>query len=57
LPDGLAAVDYGWASWVLTAMSLLSLGWSLRDALSGARATRTKKQGDRRRGAHPPASA
>lgn len=45
LPDGLASVDYGWASWVLSAMSLLSLGWSLRDALSGTLSPRRKKAG------------
>lgn len=56
-PDGLVAVNYGWASWMLSAMSLLSLGWSLRDASSGMRAARKEKQGDKRRGAHPPASA
>lgn len=27
-------VDYGWASWVLSAMAALSLGWSVRDAIS-----------------------
>ena len=57
LPNGLAAINYGWASWVLSVMALLSLGWSLRDALSGLRAARKTKQGDERHGAHPPASA
>ena len=33
LPDGLARVDYGWASWVLSAMSVVSLGWSVRDGV------------------------
>lgn len=57
LSDGLVGVDYGWASWVLSVMALLSLGWSLRDAVSGLRQARTRKKGDERRGAHPPASA
>lgn len=56
-PDGLAAVSHGWASWVLSAMALLSLGWSLRDAVCAMRTARTKKQEDGRRGAHPPKSA
>jgi hypothetical protein len=37
LPDGLAPVDHGWASWVLTAMALGALGWALRDALAALR--------------------
>jgi hypothetical protein len=30
----LLRVDYGWASWVLSAMALLSLGWAVRDGLN-----------------------
>lgn len=34
-PDRLLRVNYGWASWLLSAMALLSLGWSVRDGLKG----------------------
>jgi len=37
LPTGLAPVDHGWASWVLTAMALGALGWALRDGLAALR--------------------
>lgn len=40
LPTALAGVDYGWASWLLTAMGIGSLGWAVRDALSIARLRR-----------------
>ncbi|HEU4852554.1 MAG TPA: hypothetical protein VFT37_10425 [Telluria sp.] len=33
-PAGLVLVDYGWASWVLSALAAGSLAWSLRDAIS-----------------------
>lgn len=36
-PTGLAPVDHGWASWVLTAMALGALGWALRDGLAALR--------------------
>lgn len=36
-PDGLRQINYGWASWLLSAMALLSLGWSVRDALRSRR--------------------
>lgn len=36
-PTGLAAVDYGAASWILSALALGSLGWSVRDAISASR--------------------
>jgi hypothetical protein len=34
---GLAPVDHGWASWVLSAMALGALGWALRDGLAALR--------------------
>lgn len=34
MPTAPVRVDYGWASWVLTAMGIGSLGWAVRDALS-----------------------
>jgi hypothetical protein len=33
----LVRVDYGWASWVLTFMSVLSLVWAVRDAVAAGR--------------------
>lgn len=40
LPAGLAAVDYGWASWALSAMGIGALAWAVRD---GACAVRLRK--------------
>jgi hypothetical protein len=40
LPAQLAAIDYGWASWVLSAMSAGALGWAVRDGASGVRLAR-----------------
>jgi hypothetical protein len=40
LPARLAASDYGWASWVLSAMSVGSLCWAVRDGVSGMRLAR-----------------
>jgi len=37
LPTGLAQVDHGWASWVLSAMALGALGWAVRDGLAALR--------------------
>ena len=37
LPTQLAAADYGAASWVLSALALLALCWSIRDAASATR--------------------
>jgi hypothetical protein len=37
LPAQLAAIDYGWASWVLSAMSAGALGWAVRDGASSVR--------------------
>jgi hypothetical protein len=34
LPTGVTRVDYGWGSWVLTAMAALALGWGVRDGLN-----------------------
>jgi hypothetical protein len=31
LPAGLEAVDYGWASWLLTALGAGAAGWAVRD--------------------------
>jgi hypothetical protein len=44
-PAGLARVDYGWASWLLTACGLVSAGWAVRDALAARRIGREKKRG------------
>jgi hypothetical protein len=40
LPAQLAPVDYGWASWVLSAMSAGALGWAVRDGASSVRLAR-----------------
>lgn len=37
LPTGLAPVDHGWASWVLSAMALGALGWAVRDGVAAVR--------------------
>jgi hypothetical protein len=34
---GVVRVDYGWASWVLTLMSALSLVWAVRDGVAAGR--------------------
>ena len=34
LPSGVVRVDYGMASWVLSGLAVLALGWSVRDGLS-----------------------
>ena len=34
---GIVRVDHGWASWVLTAMSVLSLVWAIRDGVAAGR--------------------
>lgn len=36
-PTALERVDYGWASWVLTAMSIGSLVWAVRDGVAAGR--------------------
>ena len=36
-PTALVRVDHGWASWVLTAMSALSLVWAIRDGVAAGR--------------------
>ncbi len=36
-PAKLARIDYGWASWVLTAMSAGSLVWAVRDGVAAGR--------------------
>lgn len=36
-PTALVRVDYGWASWVLTAMSAGSLVWAVRDGVAALR--------------------
>ncbi|MDB5917834.1 MAG: hypothetical protein JWR40_2068 [Massilia sp.] len=40
LPAQLAAIDYGWASWVLSAMAAGALGWAVRDGASSVRLAR-----------------
>lgn len=44
LPTALVRVDYGWMSWVLSLMALLSLGWAVRDGLAARRLSRTGKR-------------
>ncbi|MCS0611001.1 hypothetical protein NX773_22825, partial [Massilia solisilvae] len=34
LPAAVARADYGWASWVLSGMALLALGWGVRDGVN-----------------------
>jgi len=36
-PTAVVRVDYGWASWVLTAMSGLSFVWAVRDGVAAGR--------------------
>lgn len=36
-PTAVVRVDHGWASWVLTAMSVLSLIWAVRDGVAAGR--------------------
>jgi hypothetical protein len=45
LPSGLVHVDYGWASWTLSALAALAFGWAVRDGLSA------------RKLSHPPLTA
>jgi phosphatidylglycerophosphate synthase len=40
LPTTVLRTDYGWASWVLSAMALGSLGWAVRDGISAMKRTR-----------------
>lgn len=44
LPAQLAAVDYGWASWVLSAMAAGALAWALRDGASSVRLARLARK-------------
>lgn len=37
MPAVLAPVDYGWASWMLSAMSVGAFGWAVRDGASSVR--------------------
>jgi hypothetical protein len=37
LPMAVVRVDYGWASWVLSAMAAGSLVWAIRDGISAVR--------------------
>ncbi len=37
LPTAVMRLDHGWASWALSALGALALGWSVRDGLSAAR--------------------
>ncbi len=45
VPTAVAPTNHGWASWVLSAMALGALGWSVRDALSAARTPENKETG------------
>jgi len=36
-PTAVVRVDYGWASWALTAMSVLSFVWAVRDGVAAGR--------------------
>lgn len=40
LPTGATRVDYGWASWVLSALAAIAFGWAVRDGMSALRHTR-----------------
>jgi hypothetical protein len=42
---GIVRVDHGWASWVLTAMSVLSLVWAIRDGVAAGRRVRIRPAG------------
>jgi hypothetical protein len=33
-PTGLAPVDFGWPSWLLSVFAVLSLGWAVRDGIN-----------------------
>jgi hypothetical protein len=37
LPTGAVRVDYGWASWALSALAVVALGWGVRDGLNAVR--------------------
>lgn len=37
MPSAPVRVDYGWASWVLTAMAAVSLVWAIRDGVAAGR--------------------
>jgi len=37
LPTGLAPVNHGWASWLLSAMALGAFAWGVRDARASLR--------------------
>ena len=41
LPTAVARTDYGWVSWVLSAMAVLTLGWAVRDGISALKRTGT----------------
>jgi phosphatidylglycerophosphate synthase len=41
-PAGMARVDYGWASWVLSVFAVLSLGWGIRDGINVLQRRRLK---------------
>jgi hypothetical protein len=40
LPAQLTAINYGWASWVLSAMAAGAFGWAVRDGASSVRLAR-----------------
>ena len=40
LPTAVVRTDYGWVSWVLSAMAVLTLGWAVRDGISALKRTR-----------------
>ena len=40
LPSGIAPVDHGAASWMLSVLAVLALGWSVRDGLNALRRAR-----------------
>ena len=43
-PAAIVAVDYGWRSWLLTALGLIALAWSVRDGMSAAALRRLPAQ-------------
>ncbi|HEX8612697.1 MAG TPA: hypothetical protein VF800_15530 [Telluria sp.] len=45
LPTGLARVDHGWASWMLSALAIAALAWSVRDGLAAFKLQRRPRRG------------
>ena len=43
LPSALVRVDHGWASWVLSALAIAALAWSVRDGLAAFKLLRRSR--------------